>query len=381
NTNMYLGARGASASEAEPQAEVRLDEASSRQMAERVIAAWQRAQQANAEFSSELQRFDLVHGCAVDGSITTAAWMRSNLHMTGSQAAQQLVVARQLERLPQAAAAYESAQISYQHAAVIAGCAKKVGAEVIAEHEATLVECATQVDPYTLSRATEHLEHMVDPDGALSFFEQQHERRTLQLHRAQDGMYTLRGVFDREGGATVAGGLEALMTPLAADDWRTAGQRRADALVEAFSQHSESPQLTVITTPGTLRGEPGSPAGEIRDQLTLPSEVVRRIACDCRLQEGHVCADGVNVHLSDETRIVAPKMKRQLELRDGGCRFPGCSAPPPWCDAHHLEHWVNGGKTKLSNLVLLCRRHHMKAHEGAWALSWAESGELLAQPP
>ena len=34
------------------------------------------------------------------------------------------------------------------------------------------------------------------------------------------------------------------------------------------------------------------------------------------------------------------------------------------CDAHHLVRLSDGGDTVLSNLVLLCRRHHVLWHKG-----------------
>jgi hypothetical protein len=55
-------------------------------------------------------------------------------------------------------------------------------------------------------------------------------------------------------------------------------------------------------------------------------------------------------------------MRRALDARDGGCRFPGCSNTR-FVDAHHIHHWADGGETKLDNLVLLCRRHHRAVHE------------------
>ena len=352
--------------------EIEVDAATGAEMAARLRQRWQRVQQAQAEFTTELRRFDLAHAAPALGALTTAAFLRSELHLSANQAAQQLVVARQLDSLPRTAQALAAGEISYQHAAVIASSSRKLGAQVVAEHEQTLVACARDVDPFSLGKVTDHLEHCVDPDGSLSFFEQQHDRRTLQMQRTVDGMYALRGIFDAESGALVATGLDALMKPTGWDDFRSAGQRRADALVEKFRSRAESPQLTVICEPGTLRKQFRAPAGELRDQLTIPSELVRQIACDCRLQEGHVCEDGVHVHLGELQRVVSPTLRRKLELRDGGCAVPGCDQPPSRCEAHHRVHWADGGKTTLENLALLCWGHHRRTHVHP---------ELLALPP
>ena len=62
------------------------------------------------------------------------------------------------------------------------------------------------------------------------------------------------------------------------------------------------------------------------------------------------------------TAIVSPALRRAVIARDRRCRFPGCDRPPGWCDVHHVIHWINGGPTRLWNLVLLCRRHHRLIH-------------------
>ena len=36
------------------------------------------------------------------------------------------------------------------------------------------------------------------------------------------------------------------------------------------------------------------------------------------------------------------------------------------CHAHHIRHWLHGGKTKLANLVLLCGHHHRVIHHTLW---------------
>jgi hypothetical protein len=43
------------------------------------------------------------------------------------------------------------------------------------------------------------------------------------------------------------------------------------------------------------------------------------------------------------TRVVQPAQRSALAVRDRGCVFPDCERPLAWCDAHHLEHWIDGG--------------------------------------
>ena len=63
------------------------------------------------------------------------------------------------------------------------------------------------------------------------------------------------------------------------------------------------------------------------------------------------------------SRTVPSAMRRALLSRDRGqCQFPGCESRH--CDAHHVEHWADGGETRLQNLVLACRFHHRALHEG-----------------
>lgn len=67
-------------------------------------------------------------------------------------------------------------------------------------------------------------------------------------------------------------------------------------------------------------------------------------------------------------------------FRDGGCRFPGCTRHR-FVDAHHIQHWANGGETSLDNLVLLCRHHHRLVHEGGFGVERIEDGTLQFTRP
>src|SRR6202047_1597979 len=91
----------------------------------------------------------------------------------------------------------------------------------------------------------------------------------------------------------------------------------------------------------------------------------RRLACDSARVVMRHAADGRVLDVGRRTRAISPGLRRALEHRDGGCRFPGCGRR--WCDAHHVEAWADGGATSLANTLLLCRRHHRAVHEGGFS--------------
>jgi hypothetical protein len=90
-------------------------------------------------------------------------------------------------------------------------------------------------------------------------------------------------------------------------------------------------------------------------------------------------ADGRVVEVGARTRTIPPALRRALHHRDRGCRFPGCGSR--FTQGHHLRHWANGGPTTLSNLALLCRRHHRAVHEEGFQVIRLASGELEFRRP
>jgi len=72
------------------------------------------------------------------------------------------------------------------------------------------------------------------------------------------------------------------------------------------------------------------------------------------------------------TRTIPPALRRALEARDRGCRFPGCGLR--FTDAHHVKHWADGGETSLGNTLLTCKHHHALLHEGGWRVMWSGEG-------
>src|SRR6202162_2420796 len=77
---------------------------------------------------------------------------------------------------------------------------------------------------------------------------------------------------------------------------------------------------------------------------SLPAETVRRLACDASLIRIVETERGEPLDVGRKTRTIPPAIRRALNTRDPGCCFPGCTYQR-YLDAHHIEHWVDGGET------------------------------------
>jgi hypothetical protein len=367
-----------------------LDGVSDLALGEDLVGLRRQIDRLELEFSRRLRLFDAQRGWASSGAASCGAWLRNACRLSPVAAAQHLDVARQLPELPRTSQSAVEGSIGFHHAAVIAQCANQIGVPAVRKVEDTLVEAARAVDPRALRIVTRRLRYCVDPDGAFADAEADHARRYFNLSQTYDGVFHVEGLLDAEGGAALRSAIDALDVRVV-DDARTAAQRRADALVELArgalqwgelpAVAGERPHLTVTASDALLRGERGCAAGEMRWAGPVVAETVRRVACDASVSRVVVGGAGEPLDVGRASRTIPSALRRALVVRDGGCRFPGCDRPPEWTDGHHLQHWADGGETKLENLVLLCRRHHRVVHEGRWRLGFGASGEVVAQPP
>ncbi|MGH3901371.1 MAG: HNH endonuclease signature motif containing protein [Pseudonocardiaceae bacterium] len=49
-------------------------------------------------------------------------------------------------------------------------------------------------------------------------------------------------------------------------------------------------------------------------------------------------------------------------------------------DAHHIVPWLTGGRTDISNLVLVCRFHHGLIHDHGYRIRWVEGKLEFCRP-
>jgi hypothetical protein len=124
-------------------------------------------------------------------------------------------------------------------------------------------------------------------------------------------------------------------------------------------------------------GEPGR--SELEEGVRVSGETSRRLSCDAALVRVTHGPDGSTLDVGRRTRTISPALRRALEVRDRGCRFPGCGLR--FTDAHHVRHWADGGETSLSNCALLCGFHHRLVHEGGWSMLWWGRGRPVFVDP
>jgi hypothetical protein len=235
--------------------------------------------------------------------------------------------------------------------------------------------------------------------------------RYLRAYTDEDGMVVITGRLAPEAGAALLRALDAGVEQLYGPGGHRRGQpsgagneprdevadevsfeqRRADALglvAESALSAGLDPgsrgdryQVVVHVDAEALpaAGADGAGGSSCLDGSHVSAETSRRLACDSALVVMRHAPDGQVLDVGRRTRAISPALRRALEHRDGGCRFPGCGRK--LCDAHHVEHWADGGETCLGNTLLLCRRHHRAVHEEGFSMTLGPDGEVSFYRP
>lgn len=327
-----------------------------------------------AERLRRLAEIDARGSFRRDGYVSPVAWMSHRLRMAGSRAAQRLRTARALERMPATRRALAEGEIS-RSAVVALVQAHETNPAEFASSEPLLVEAAMTLSASDLMRAVSYWRQAADLRGPEEQAKRLHARRRLHVSPTVDGMVRVDGDLDPENGQILITALRSVQDAAArgGPDPRAPAQRRADALGEICRRWlgsvdrpvvaGERPHVVVTVDLKALAGMPGSRC-EFDDAGPISSETARRWACDASVTRVITRGASEPLDVGRRTRVVPAALRRAVAVRDRHCRFPGCDRPQGWCDAHHVEHWADGGPTALSNLVLLCRPHHRLVHHG-----------------
>ena len=111
----------------------------------------------------------------------------------------------------------------------------------------------------------------------------------------------------------------------------------------------------------------------MEDGPAISLRTVRKMACAATLSWMLHDRDGTLLDVGRRRRRPTSALRRAARERDKcRCRFPGCESRR--VDLHHIQYWSNGGRTKLANLISLCKYHHMLVHDRGYLIAAARDG-------
>ena len=338
---------------------------------------------ASARLLDLIREFD-ARGRWNNGFRSCAAWLTWRVGLAPGAAREHVRVARALGTLPRLAQALARGELSYSKVRELTRVAtpeteerlSAVGRAGTAEHVVRIVRGWRRMDRKAEEREASR----------------RHASRSLHVYPDEDGTMRIRGRLTSEMGALLVKALAAAREALyqrrrdqaPEADSPTMEQQQADALellAEVALRHELDPGApgerfqVVVHVDADVLADADAPGQSVFDDgARVPAGTSQRLACDASRIVMRHDADGRIVEIGARTRTIPPALRRALHYRDGGCRFPGCGVR--FGQGHHIDHWAHGGPTTLSNLVLLCRRHHRAVHEEGYQVARQADGEL-----
>jgi hypothetical protein len=365
-----------------------------------------------------------VHAADVapGGHGSTIGWLLADAHVSKDQAIGMLARSTSLtERYRRTAEAWLEGRISGAAVSVLTQGIDRALSVVphderalrVAEAEEIIVGIAEEHPVASVARAVKHLKFVVDPEGEA--------RAAREAHDDQRLRFTPEGHLVRVDGRLSAEAAALLQTALGqvVDGWHREGalpqadrvegddllavrrrrQRRPHLMALALGHlaatflengelgehHGVRPHVTLTVDVDRLEaglgGELLMPGDD--EPVLLPPDSIRRLLCDSTvtpvITRGGCPTGGLAgllkpyatdvLYVGRAHRIVTPRQRRALEVRDRHCAFPGCRVSTRRTEAHHVVPWEKDGPTDLDNLVLLCKAHHHAVHEGGWGIS------------
>jgi uncharacterized protein (DUF1684 family) len=332
-----------------------------------------------------IREFDRRGGWHGVGIKSCAHWLNWKCGIALGAAREKVRVAHALADLPGISAAFGRGRVSYSKVRAMTRVATP-------ENEDYLLMIADHGTATHVERLVRNYRR-VKRNEALARDRRSHALRGLDWYIDDDGSYVIRARLTAEQGARFAQAIEQAMdvpagTPT--EDEIPVSARRADALERIGDSYltngrggvsgGERSTLHIHTDIDTLRADGEGAEAGLAGGGTVCAESARRLACDCGVVHWQADGEGNALNIGRRSRSIPPASRRALERRDQGCRFPGCTTRHH-VDAHHIQHWADGGETKLDNLVLLCRHHHRLVHEGGYGVAMKGEGKPVFTGP
>lgn len=120
--------------------------------------------------------------------------------------------------------------------------------------------------------------------------------------------------------------------------------------------------------------------GVTAEGMVLDPAAIAALSCESVVQRLHQSGSRV-LDLGREVRTATPSQRKAVIARDRHCRAPGCRARPRHCDVHHIDNWIEGGRTDVGRMVLLCGTHHRHFHRDGWSTELDDDATFTVHSP
>jgi hypothetical protein len=277
-----------------------------------------------------------------------------------------------------------------------------------------LIAEAAGIEVEELARRARQVRDALDPIGTEERHARRFERRGIRMWTDADGGRHGHIDFDDEGAAYWDAVIASALRPRRGGPrFMTDEERAAAEALVADTRTNEQLTYDLVTDvfrAGALASasdvfgarQPGVRMIVVRDAVgprdafgrlratghfedggdAVAGTVIDRALCEVGSLEVTVDSCGNPLDVGREQRLFTTKQRLTLAVRDGGCLWPACRVPASYCEAHHTDHWSDGGRTDVDSGVLLCRFHHMLLHNAGWVIRRERRGPfVLHRPP
>jgi hypothetical protein len=321
-----------------------------------------------------IRSFDRARGWDQQGAMSCAHWLSWRIGMDLGAAREKVRVAHRLAELPLIDEALRRGELSYSKVRAMTRVATP-------DNEATLLDQARCTTAAQLERICRFYRQMRSQVGANPRDEE--DRRWVVARQTDDGMVSIqirllpeeaarvmRAIEASAGGGSLADGAVVM-----AETALTGSGSGSDSGSGSSSDSDDDGgvvrapvEVVVHVDSSTLTGQTDAGDG-------LSAETCRRLLCDAGVVPILEDSSGRTIDVGRKSRTISAALRRALDARDRGCRFPGCSYRR--CDVHHVIHWVDGGETGLANTLKVCRRHHRYVHEYGFSVAARDDGDFV----
>jgi 5-methylcytosine-specific restriction protein A len=266
--------------------------------------------------------------------------------------------------------------------------------------EQFLVEKSVELTDRQFARVCRELPEQFVPDETEQREEYLRRRSGLVVRNLPDGLVQWIVTMHPEAAGFATTALDARTAPrrqptfdvdepVAGHDPRPIREKRLDAFVSMCRESvahdngrlaGTAVTMMVTVTFETLRAGLGK-AKICGVEEPISAATARRLAADANIIPVVLGTESERLDMGREVRLATEPQRRALELRDQGCIWPTCSAPPGWCEVAHDVPWFEGGGTDLDNLLLLCPFHHRVFDLEGWRLVKRDGERYFIPPP